>query len=163
MIDYSKESGIEAVWKKVNQLVNDHGWAVLSVGASPTCPTYTYTIGLTKRGYPDVFVMGLTPSVAQPILNAIAQRILDEEVQPIDGAMIQGAANMALHLKKLESNVASHFALGANRFCKENSFSFEILQVMLPDVNHKFPWDDGCDANMVKMQDAAAHALAERT
>ena len=104
MIDYNSNAGIQAVWNKVNTIIDAHGWAVLSVGASKETPTYTYTIGLSKRGYPELLVMGLTPSVAQPVLNAISQRILNESVLAVDGVMILGAANMALKLKKVKLN-----------------------------------------------------------
>lgn len=60
-------------------LIDEHGWAVRNVGAGeePDHAPFSYTIGLTAMGHPEVIVTGLPFEHAQIFLNNIGFDVRD--------------------------------------------------------------------------------------
>lgn len=82
----------------VRNLIDQHGWAV--IGVFPTSvddgPPFSYTVGMTDRGLPELAVYGLDPRSAAGVLNAVAGHVLTAGELPrgkaIDGLLAGGAA-----------------------------------------------------------------------
>ena len=61
------------------RLIAEHGWAVRHVGAGagPGEAAFSYTVGLTAMGHPEVIVTGLPFDHAQTFLNNIGADVRD--------------------------------------------------------------------------------------
>lgn len=59
------------------------GWSLTAVGSGSVDPTFTYTVGLTRKlGY-ELIVTNLPPDLSQPLLNEVCTA-LTENTLPID-------------------------------------------------------------------------------
>ncbi|CAM3783174.1 DUF4262 domain-containing protein [Occultella aeris] len=59
-------------------LIEDHGWAICTVGAGPGSPPMAYTIGLTRyHGHPELVISGLAARDATPVLNDLGAEVRD--------------------------------------------------------------------------------------
>lgn len=73
--------------RKILRLIRDHGWAVMGVMGSPG---FAYTIGLTAKKMPELYVDlpgGLDEweaRDAQAMLNDVARYLLDQEVPAVE-------------------------------------------------------------------------------
>jgi hypothetical protein len=61
------------------RLIREHGWAVRHVGAGPESgqAAFSYTVGLTAMGHPEVVVTGLPFNHAHTFLNNIGAAVRD--------------------------------------------------------------------------------------
>lgn len=113
----------------------------------------SYTVGLTTHlGY-EVYVVGLPPAAAQPILNALAVQLKQSE-HP-DDTDLDGLANAPLRLRFLS---ATDSAAVARRFRMLSALGFapaRIRQLVLPDVAGRFPGQPGYDTRLDQTLEAA--------
>lgn len=63
----------------IRQLIAEHGWAVQGVLHTATEPPFSYTVGLTGAGLPELIVVGVSHQVGVTMLNKLAQQSLAEE------------------------------------------------------------------------------------
>src|SRR5438445_2793259 len=63
----------DPVLAELHRLIDEHGWAVRHVGAGtePGQAAFSYTVGLTAMGHPEVIVTGLPFDHAHTFLNNI--------------------------------------------------------------------------------------------
>lgn len=145
-------------WQSILDLVDEHGWAVTVVFGGEDdqgglTPSFSYTVGLSAKGLPDLLIFGLPEQSAHPILNAIVRKAFDGQIALRDGQVVREAANLPLKLRVIEpAEKGLETALGARRFAAENGHEAQILQVLWPDLAGTFPDEPGCDAQMTWMQ-----------
>ena len=88
----------DAFLGKILHLIDEHGWAVVGVGgggcdcagcdggADDGIP-FSYTVGLSTLGFPEVITYGLPQRVAQACLNCVGQDVSTGK-PPKVGAMV---------------------------------------------------------------------------
>lgn len=141
----------DAYLDRLRALVDKHGWAVQGVGADVEAgvPGFAYTVGLAKKGLPELIVLGLPMDAAQPILNTLARRMVDGESFE-DGSDIIEAANLPLRLQTLEGAHLRNWVRFADLM---NGEPVGVRQLVWPDRDGRFPTDPGVDGRMAAMQD----------
>lgn len=127
----------EQRWRDV---VAEHGWMVMSVGASGTAPEFTFTCGLTEVGLPEVVVYGLPGDTAGTLLNDVAQRLLDGERftdgEPV-ARVLRGYDLQLWDTTWLQDPLGAAFRLyGEDRV--------RVRQLVWPDADGRWPWDPAC-------------------
>ena len=139
----------DAFLGKILHLIDEHGWAVVGVGgAGCDCAgcdggaddgiQFSYTVGLSTLGFPEVITYGLPQSVAQACLNRIGQQVSAGK-PPRVGAMVhrvfQGLRGYLLHA----SDTSDLVVVG--------QVYPEIIaaQLIWPDMHGRFPWQPGYD------------------
>jgi hypothetical protein len=151
-----QRAGIEAVRRQLDGLVRSVGWAVVMVGpCGPTdadgeAPAFAYTVGLADRGHPELMVMGFAPDVAQPVLNAAAQRVKEGvrfQNMSSDDKVVQGYPVM---FRAVKPPHARRWARAASE--RRRPKHFELLQMFLPDPSGLFPWQAGCATDYARLQ-----------
>jgi hypothetical protein len=116
--------------------IDRDGYSIVGVMADPP---YCYTVGLTQsRMHPEVLIAGLSAQIAHDLLAAIIKRIPDGGQLPVDEP-ISEIANMPLVLKRMSPKNA----LIANIARVFYDDKFEMLQMVWPDKNGRFPWQRG--------------------
>lgn len=115
-------------------IIAKEGHLVIATGDPPIL---SYTAGLTPRlGY-EVFLVGLPPASAQPILNALAGRLLQDE-HP-DNTDLPCLANVPLRLR---FQSAADSVVSGRRLRMLSGLGYtpqRIRQLLLPDVAGRFP------------------------
>jgi hypothetical protein len=112
-------------------------WVVVGVGGDRYRPPYSYTIGLTGHGKPEIVVTGLPQQRAADLLNGVAAHLVHadrpaagEQVPLVDGPLIEivEVAEASVHLP-----VAAELYGG----------QLTALQLVYADDRGHWPWDRG--------------------
>jgi hypothetical protein len=59
---------------EVEAIVAEYGHFVQGVTSDGILPCWAYTVGLTRRGLAELFLIGLPFDLARPLLNAVVER-----------------------------------------------------------------------------------------
>lgn len=121
----------------VRDIIEDYGWFVQGVSRDGPHPPWSYTVGLTEAGRPELVVTGLGLNRAHDLLNMVAAHVMHgtaprpgERIPLIDGPMIEivRVAEPAAHLKTAVE------VYGAG---------IQALQLVHADDRGHWPWDVG--------------------
>ena len=64
--------------------IEKYGWLVQYVEAEPGYASFAYTVGLTGKDAPELYVTGLDPQAAATLLNDAGRTILQGDLGPCD-------------------------------------------------------------------------------
>jgi hypothetical protein len=136
-------AGIDDFMRRQQQLIDTVGWAVMNIVPTEDDPAspFSYTVGLTAYGHPELLVAGLDPAVGQTLLNYLARRVYDRAerfthgqrigdlLDGYDAVIVEGPATKALHP-------------GA-AFSRYGTDRVRLQQIVWPDPHGLFPWEPG--------------------
>jgi hypothetical protein len=144
-----KWRALAQVRRKLEALVREHGFAVVSVGAAPDAPEFTYTVGLADEHLPELLVIGLPAQVAHPVLNVLATRLRRERALPLEQPLGDVFAGMAAVLQEAPyARCAPYVRVAAER----QHGPIRVLQLIWPDQAGRFPWETGYDMRFLAAQ-----------
>jgi hypothetical protein len=133
-----------AVLADVRKMVEDVGWAVISIldseeDQSEDFVGFQFTVGLTERSLPEVIVYGLAGDVGHEVLNELAERLVGgqryENGQSIPG-LVEGDFRLQLwDAEWLRDPLGLAFAIYGERVT--------VRQLVLPDLHDSLPWEPG--------------------
>jgi hypothetical protein len=137
-----RESEAEAharVLADLRSLIDEHGWAVRNVGAGDTAAEvgFSYTIGLTAFGHPEVIVMGMPPESAQEFLNLIGDEVRRGsryENGTVTGEFTDDDAPVVFIRAEDTGRLAA---------VEQIYGRVDALQMIWPDSTGRLPWEDG--------------------
>ena len=76
---------------ELRSLIDQHGWAVRNVADPDPANCFSYTIGLSAHGHPEVVMTGLPPDVGQAFLNIAGDLVVNG-----DGSFVTGETTTEL-------------------------------------------------------------------
>lgn len=125
------------------RIMMKHGWLVQGVIGSPIdsgAVCWYYTVGLTGRDHPELMLSGLPSEVATPVINDMARRVFHDGTVYRDGNVVDDIVT--------GFNVAMRSVTRFDTFPPSMVRQFfptqkiRALQVVLPDAEGRFPWDE---------------------
>jgi hypothetical protein len=121
-----------------------HGWAVQGVFAAEGQEggSFSYTVGMTEAGLPELWVDSLDPRMAAGILNAVGQVQCSRGVA-LDGEVDAGYSVPFRVRGPVDNEAAEAFTALA---MYPHPQIVEVRQVLFPDAAGRFPDEDGYDA-----------------
>jgi hypothetical protein len=121
--------------------VTQSGWQVMMIPADDQGPGWAFTIGLWHRHrIPELAMFGLDIRLMQTLLNDLAQRAVDG--QPLEPDQERhDIASVPIVLKSVDYRWYRAFLGTAIGFYRKPPFPF--LQVVWPNRDGAFPWQDG--------------------
>jgi len=126
----------ERAFADLKRMVDTHGWAIRHVLGDASAAPFSYTVGLTTRGWHELVVTGLPANVADVFIkNAV-------HVQESSGAFRSGDRTDAL----TESGSVVFIRVDDRRVmtaAERMLGDFEALQLVWPDSHDNLPWDSG--------------------
>jgi hypothetical protein len=128
--------------EQIRQRVREQGWDVVSVPARVDTPQHSYTVGLARRGMHEFIVFGFSPDLARPVLSDLAQRVLDGERLAVNAGLWDVLPGMPAVLLDVPEVEANHYLSAAGEFAPK---TLRALQIVWPDGDDLFPWQDGYD------------------
>lgn len=118
-------------------MVDVYGWAIRHVLGTSFAAPFSYTVGLTARGWDELLITGLPADVADMFIrNAVAEQELRGSFQSGDrtDVLTESRSVVFVRVEDRGGLTAAERMLG----------DFEALQIVWPDSNGNFPWDIGC-------------------
>jgi hypothetical protein len=123
-------------------------------------PPLSYSVGFTKSlGQPEVIFLGLPGETAHALINDLFAMCRDG-LHLADGVQIDDlVANFPVIARGVDESwiTQSHFAsaLWYHRTQMDGALQ-HVMQIVWPDPDNRFPWDDGC-ADWVRADQAALY------
>lgn len=126
----------EAYLKDLRRRLDEHPIVVQSVFGSPTTAEFSYTIGLTAHGLPELIVLGRRHEEAATLLLLWGQYLLEESVV-LPGETL-GSGPFVMEAVEVEH--PERFLLMADSLFGP---AVRALQLVWADDRGRWPWDPG--------------------
>ena len=137
---------IEQVIDSAKDAIEKYGFNVTAVGTSPP---FAYTSGLFADDIPELLVSGLPNEVAHGVLTNIYDLAISglelESGMQISDVLGGGYKIMLLDIDSDKSEM--------NLTRRLYGKGFPALAVILPDKQHRWPWDKGVEDNYLRGQE----------
>jgi hypothetical protein len=118
-------------------LLERHCWIVIGVGRGRYRPPYSYTVGLTDHGKPELVVTGLPQRRATDLLNDVAAHVMHAD-PPTPGEQVPLIGGPLIEIVQV-TEPSAHLRVAAE-FCDPR---FAALQLVYADDRGHWPWDRG--------------------
>jgi hypothetical protein len=116
--------------------IADYGWAVQFVEDDRR--PFAYTIGLHKRGLPELLITGLQPQPSAQLLNSVAHQLVDEGMRLRPAEHIDYQGEFLLEVVEVEHpDVHLTFAVA---LCGPEVRAYQLVWA---DDRSRWPWDRG--------------------
>jgi hypothetical protein len=123
----------------VRSAIDRDGWFVQSVQPGRRQPGFSYTVGLTALGRPELLVTGRPMRVARDLLNGITAHLVHHEggrLRPGDHVLLRDHPDIEV-VRVAEPTV--HLVTACNIYGP----GVDALQLVYADDRGKWPWDVG--------------------
>ncbi|WP_161604969.1 DUF4262 domain-containing protein [Cellulomonas massiliensis] len=128
--------------RRLVELVARYGWAVQHVLPGADEPAFSYTVGLSRVGLPELVLFGHGPDCAHDLLNAVAGRLWDgapyRDDALVDDVLVRGSLMLVRAVDTTRHLVWAH-ELAAGRW------PVDAWQLVLPDAEGRWPWEEGSE------------------
>lgn len=131
--------------------IEEIGWRVFAVQTDVETPNYAYTIGLFHSfGHPEVLMMGLPITKMHELLNLIGLLIKDGAEMENGAESSDILANHNCYFQSVHKrNYLRFFEEGIDFYGNDD---FPVLQCVWPDSRGLYPWQDGVDSVVRRLQ-----------
>lgn len=140
------------LWNKVISVVKKYGWCNQIVLGSEKSPPFAYTIGMSDKRLPELFISGLRQDISHVFLNLVCKGLLDGSFQGQDAEILNEVATVPLMFRELDLLDVEKVMLGAIRYANGSNNPIKFMQILFPDVNGNFPGNPNCDSQCSKAQ-----------
>lgn len=140
---FGEEAAAKMMEDRILSNLEEFGWSAMSVMEDEECRHMTYTIGLARKGKPDLIVVGLHPRMAHACLESFYYT--EQELE--EGREYRTLAdNFPMRLVACSDELADEMRF--SRWYMEKyqpDKKFHALKVVWPDLGGKFPGEEGFD------------------
>lgn len=146
------------LWRK--EKAQEFGYAMTGVGAGEGHPQYVYTIGLCNKHGIELFCACSQPSdLLSKIVGGIAQRYVDGDPLPL-GEIPEYLKGPEEALYPIRLVACSRDLLDTLPMVSDNpQLVTSVIQIQIPDVNRKFPGEEGYDNTFTQVDHSATRVL----
>ncbi len=118
-------------------LLEQHCWIVIGVRGDRYRPPYSYTVGLTGHGKPELVVTGLPQRPASDLLNDVAAHVMHAD-PPAPGERIPLTGGPLIEIVTV-AEPSVHLGVAA----EVSGPDFTAIQLVYADDRGHWPWDRG--------------------
>ena len=119
----------------VKGLLEEHPWVVIGVERDGGRPPYSYTVGLTEFGRPELLITGLSKERAAKVLITVADTVLDAEALTV-GTRIQLPGKRPGEVVRV-AEPSVHLPVATDLYGDQAA----ALQLVYADIRGRWPWD----------------------
>lgn len=128
----------------ITQNISSQGLHIQHVAESESSPEFSYTIGMTNIGAPELIVFGLPPGAIHGALREYFNQLRMCH-RPKDGRMIQDLWAVTMLLETVENDEAAPYTAQADIYFEDERKKPTYKQMLWPDQNGKYPHQYGFD------------------
>ena len=137
MCDRPEATFADYVDEVLQPMIDRFGWAVQAVGGSRVHAPFSYTVGLTRRGLPELMMTGKQAVEAAQVLNDCARRLTHDR-PPDPGELVQ------IHDRWFEvvglPHPEAHLFVATGLYGEAD---VRALQLVWADERGRWPWQVG--------------------
>jgi hypothetical protein len=139
--------------EEIAQSVRAHGWHAIAVTDHP--PEFVYTCGLmTTFQHPEAIILGLRGRPAYSVLAAMVDDIRRGRTFESPGRYEGVLVDFPIAIRRVhpsQHELYLGYAMGHCRYMG-NAGGLVAVQVFWPDKASRFPFDVGCDQDVMNLQ-----------
>jgi Domain of unknown function (DUF4262) len=133
--------------------IREHGCSILNIpwGGSEKEPPFSFSIGLfANYGHPELILFGISGKTAGAILNEIRFHVANGR-KFVDGDIADDILGDGSKVCFWDVPLMAYpqYMGTALWFYDKCPIVFPCLQVIWQDDNYRFPWDTGCDPEVI--------------
>lgn len=135
--------------------IDKFGYTFIGVMSDGVNPGFTYTIGLTALGMPELIMFAVPAQYAVQMLTDLIENHKKAGTAPEPTSRFRpmtGLSNLPAHLIVAETEKAEQYTFQAKYYAEALNMKPTYLQWVLPDREGNFPWDKNWDKNFSKAQ-----------
>lgn len=162
------KSHLDATDRKLLADVEEYGWHCLHVHGEGELPYWTFSIGVFRTWqHPELVVFGIRDTVAHDLLTDLVERVKRGESFRHGREHDDVLEGFSCRFLRVDPQWYSAF-LGYAQWFYEAEDGFPVLQLVWPDKQHRYPWEQGyaiADVTqpvLVSEPDAAALGFGDR-
>lgn len=149
--DDDTRKALERYAATLRQGLDQHGFVAVPVLGDQNNPSFCYTVGLHANfRHPEIIVFGLPPDTAVGSMNEIADRIKHGEKMTPNQVYTDIFRNTRAVFHAVQSSRAADHMVIANQLYGRGMY--QALQLIWPDQEGRFPWEDGFDERFRRSQ-----------
>lgn len=151
-------------WRVVRNLdrrVRKHGWTGVYVGRYGQPPSWMYTIGFDETlDHPEIIVFDVPLAGANGLCWEVFEQLQSGDLRIDDGGVWSDGSEVApvwrkVHPSQIESADGWLTMAARRRYRRTSQWrGLEAFQLVLPDPEGSFPWDDAYDEHLRPRQPA---------
>lgn len=137
----------EQDWKtgfleKIEAKIAKHGWAAVSIFSEEETPPFSYSVGLSRLGLPEILVFGLPPDTAGSLINDVGRKMREEGGAVALDTPYEEVSNFAVVFRRMPQVSNAKYMRVTWASCGPG---FDAVQMYWPDEAGVFPWEEGFD------------------
>jgi hypothetical protein len=140
----------ETLYRSTRQNIDEIGFQVMGIFGDREAmkPSFSYTIGLVERNWPEMIVFALPPAFAHAAFTMAVKR-WEQNGVPKSGDIDTEIANIPSAWRELpaddtfEEYLCQHEAYYESRYSVACDNKRRVMQLIWPDRNGLFPWQPG--------------------
>ena len=117
-------------------------------------PSFAYTIGNFLVGLPELAMSGLRPEMMRYFLNVASEMMRADALKMTDGLITDELAEgLDTTFRKVTEQTHDVYFGKLVEYCEFRRQPVpEVFQLVIPDRQNRFPWDEGCDQKVIDRQ-----------
>jgi Domain of unknown function (DUF4262) len=140
------------MWEEVSRGIEQNGRFIIQVfpraesGSKydPINDSFAYTIGnWTPRGLPELLLVGVSlGGHLAGVLNDLSEKMIARECAFADGELVNLGGKCPVCIIEASDSVKEKYTIQATTY--QFGLNYRVMQVVAPDRNGRFPWEEGC-------------------
>lgn len=143
----------ESLISDLRHKVREHGLAIVTVFGDANTPSYGYTIGLSAKGLPEIFIAGAHPEAIGGILNDVGRRALKGGIELTTGEPKHDLIDQFMAVLMPVIPEKKNTLLLVEQVLDSAPGNWEAVQLVWPDTQGRFPWSENVDDIAILAQD----------
>lgn len=133
--------GIGRVHDEIDSYIEKGIWGVIGVFHENPEKNFSYSIGMRHYGKPEIIVCGLPLETSKIVINNANRTAKDGNVVYQDGQFDNNILDgfPVAYVDVSEKNKRKYLVQAYSHY---ESWAFPAVQMVWPDTNGKFPWDE---------------------
>lgn len=148
----------------INQNIERCGLHIFAIANGEDSPSFCYTIGFAKLGFPEQIIFSLSPRVASWYFNRYYDEVVNHKTREAGPTVLkpeEGWFNLPVSLVNAADDLVREYAVQAFHFAESQGWDApNFTQWVWCDPQRRFPWQKGYDtARYEKLQPMLARLV----
>ncbi|MEG0063082.1 MAG: DUF4262 domain-containing protein [Pseudomonas sp.] len=135
--------------------IDKHGFTFIGVMSDGRQPGFTYSVGLTAIGMPELIMFAVPMHYAVQMMSELIEKHRQAGTVPMQTTRaepLMDYSNLPGHLIIADPDRAERFTYQAKYYAEDLGLTPHYLQWVFPDREGNFPWDEHWDTQFNRAQ-----------